>query len=369
MTVREGRWDCQYCATKGILGRHKTCMVCFAARPAGTRFYLPTDSAAVTDAELLGYAQKGPDWVCAFCSTSNPADVRICRSCQSERSVDAHTQEIKTYEPGDAPQAGDMALDPPAPEAETERDRTDIIRSGSRPKRNSRLIGIGVLLLVCLFGAIFASRFLIPNDVSAALSRVEWERTVEIEELRTVTESDWTLPSNAILIDQEEQIRTYDEVISGYVTEYREVPESVYVGDRDYVCGQRDLGNGFFEDVICSEPIYETTYRTEAVDVPVYESVPVYDTFYTYEIDKWTLSRTERVTGADQGAYWPETSLGEFEREGERYENYVAVFTSANGETYRLDLPYQRWASLGIERRYDLDVNAFGEVQGLSNGN
>ena len=44
MAIREGRWDCQYCGTKGALGRHKACPVCTAPRERGTKFYLPKDA-------------------------------------------------------------------------------------------------------------------------------------------------------------------------------------------------------------------------------------------------------------------------------------------------------------------------------------
>ncbi len=62
MAVREGRWDCQYCGTKGSHGRHKACQNCGRSRPEGTAFYLPSEEeAAVLNEQLLKIAEAGQD--------------------------------------------------------------------------------------------------------------------------------------------------------------------------------------------------------------------------------------------------------------------------------------------------------------------
>ena len=71
MAVREGRWDCQYCGTMGILGRHTVCTSCAKSRPEGTKFYLADDAPVVTEGQQLKEAQLGADWICPYCASSN----------------------------------------------------------------------------------------------------------------------------------------------------------------------------------------------------------------------------------------------------------------------------------------------------------
>ena len=57
------------------------------------------------------------------------------------------------------------------------------------------------------------------------------------------------IPPDGRYISEEEAIRRYDQVFVRNETRTRQVSEQVQTGTRDYVCGQRDLGNGFFEDI------------------------------------------------------------------------------------------------------------------------
>ncbi len=151
----------------------------------------------------------------------------------------------------------------------------------------------------------------------------------------------------------------------GYETKERTVSERVHVGERTYVCGQRDLGNGFFEDIECSEPIYETQQRIETYEEPVYEQVPVMATKYEYEVDRWVPARTETATGNDHQAYWPELDLQENEREGERSESYRIVFRDDNGRRHEMTFPYQEWLTFESRGNYTLQVNGLGQMTGV----
>ena len=215
MAVREGRWDCQYCGTVGVLGRHKNCPVCTAVRPEGTKFYLPKDSEVVEDQELIGYAKMGPDWVCGSCGNSNSANLRTCATCQSPRTDDATTQATTLYEVGQAPTSGDMTF-----EEDEERDRQiEAERARQRGERASTnnftsslssdqapstslldtfrkmpgpqklaISAIGVMGL-CLFFFLFQA--FSSQNVAATVDGFEWRRDIEIESLQTFTEEDW----------------------------------------------------------------------------------------------------------------------------------------------------------------------------------
>jgi hypothetical protein len=360
MTIREGRWDCQYCGATGIRGRHKVCPNCARSRPEGTTFYIPEDEKEVTEASLVAEAEKGADWICAFCSSSNPADLAVCRHCDAPREDTSAQQEVKTYGVGEAPRSGDMDLDAPPPS-----------RPQPTPTKAKRPAGLmvvaifaGVIILAFLCGGFFLLR---SSDETVMVEQFEWERDVEVEAYLTVEEEDWLVPEGGRQIDSRREVRRYDQKLIGYDTVQREVAEEVQVGTNTYVCGQRDLGNGFFEDIMCSEPVYETRYRTETEQVPIYENVPVYDTLYIYEIDKW-VDEFEWVTasGMDQDPYWPEANLAANEREGTRSEEYLIVFVSEDGETYTMEFSLDEWLAFEMNTAYELRVNALGNPVEIS---
>lgn len=358
MAIREGRWDCQYCGTVGVLGRHKSCPVCASARPEGTKFYLPADAEVVTDDELLGYAQIGPDWICAFCSSSNGADRHDCHSCGASREATSEQQKVTTYGLDEVPRSGDMDFSEPAPRP------TSKATTNATANRTWMWIAGGVvafLLLCCGLPLLFSGAFSNDNQ-TVTVDQYSWERAVEVEDFRTVTEEDWTLPAAGRVLAQEERIHHYEEVLERYETRTREVSEQVQVGTNEYVCGQRDLGNGFFEDVMCSDPVYETRYRTESYEEPIYRDEPVYQTFYTYEIDKWIVDRTLSEAGLHAEPFWPNVTLAEGEREGERTESYSIVFVSTDdGETYTLEFPYSEWISYEPGVEYTLITDFLGQ--------
>lgn len=364
MAIREGRWDCQYCASKAILGRHKSCPVCTAPRERGTKFYLPDDAKIIEDSDLLGYAQMGPDWICAYCNTNNGAANRHCSSCQNLREEKVETQTVKDYDLSAVPDSGDMTFDDePEPDNPQAAHRP---QPASSANRTAIMVGAGVLLIVCVAIFWFMTR---TTTATGTLQGYEWERAVEIQTLTTVTEEGWELPADAFVVAESEEIRSYDQIIVGYTEEARQVSEQVYVGENTYVCGQRDLGNGFFEDIMCSDPIYETEYSTVYEEVPVYDQVPVYDTFYTYEVDKWVTTRTERLTGTGQESAWPDYVLESNEREGETYEQYIAIFLDDNGRTHRYEVPnFRQFSSLSDSRNYELELDSSGALMGFTDG-
>jgi hypothetical protein len=353
MAVREGRWDCQYCGTTGILGRDKVCTNCGRSRPAGTKFYLPKDGDEVADEKLAQKAKIGPDWICEFCSSSNPANVDVCQSCHAPREGVSPQQEVKEYALGEAPDSGDMDLSKPV-----ERPSTPA-KSKKGPAIGIAAIAGGALFLcLCFVLAFFV--FGSQNE-EATVSGFSWERTVAVESFQTVTEEDWEVPAGGRILSQQEDIHHYDQILDHYETRSRQVSEQVQVGERTYVCGQRDLGNGFFEDVECTEPVYETQSRTETYEEPIYREEPVYQTKYTYEIDKWVVVRTETAANNNHSATWPDTNLASGEREGERTETYIIHFTDNDGKEYDWETTEGEWRGFEVGQGVTLKLDAFGD--------
>lgn len=349
MAVREALWDCQYCDAMGVQGRHDYCPSCSRPRPEGTKFYLPKDAEAITDEALLSQTGKGPDWVCAFCDSSNEADQPACVYCGAAREATSAQQQVKEYALGEAPTTGDNTIE--------ERPATPAKRKTPRWLPIAAILGV-FILLACICGAIFLGG---GSEADVTITQFDWQRSIEIEEVQTFEEEDWDVPAGGRTLSQREEIREYDRVLVGYETLQREVAEQVQVGERTYVCGQRDLGNGFFEDIECTDPVYETQYRTETYDEPVYESVPVYGTLYTYEIDRWVTIRTETAEATDQNPFWPNTNLTSGEREGERDEAYSITFEDGEGNRHTLEYGEAEWQTFEQGRTYQLKLNAFGD--------
>ncbi len=358
MAVREARWDCQYCGTKGNLGRHKSCNNCGRSRPAGTKFYLASDDEIVQDAQLLDEAAKGPDWVCAFCGTSNGVERETCRSCGAPREADSHQQAVTDYGVGEAPRTGDMTVE--------ERPATAEPQKAPASQNRNRIILVGVVALVVLCAGL-AAAFLIfgGREQGATVSGFEWQRAVAVEAFQTVEEEDWSVPEGGRILSERQEIHHYDDVLDHYETRQREVQEQVQVGTETYVCGQRDLGNGFFEDIECERPIYETQSRTETYEEPIYRQEPVYQTLYAYEIDKWNVVRTDEASARDHSPFWPRADLGSDEREGDQTELYVVYFTDEEGETHRWETTLAEWQAFEQGQAVVLEFDSFGNLEGV----
>ncbi len=358
MAVKEGRWDCQYCGTTGNLGRHRQCQNCNRSRPENTKFYM-ADEAEITDKRLQKQALVGPDWVCEFCGTSNAADISVCGSCGAPRESTSPVQEVKTYDLGEAPTTGDMTLDEDPRKSKAQ-------SQDASPKRKlpiAVIAGIAIVAIICL-GAI---AFLVfgGGDSDASVSGFQWERSFEVEAFQTVTEEDWELPTEARLLSQKEEIHHYDQILDHYETRQREIEDQVQTGTETYVCGQRDLGNGFFEDIQCERPIYETQVRTESYEEPIYRDEPVYQPLYTYEIDKWIVIRTENSSGSDHSPYWPRVDLNSDEREGESQESYIVYFTDVDGETHEWETTLDEWQKFEQGQNVILKLNALREISDI----
>jgi len=342
MAIREGRWDCTTCGTVGNLGRHVVCPNCGNPRAEGVRFYLPPDQQEVTDEAQLRQANAGADWLCQYCGSSNGAANAACKQCGAERGA-ARVQSLHDYTMDQVPGEGDHAPKKPAPPPLPQK------------KRSCSKLAIGCL---GIFGALFLVLILLSlhtEPLTVRVSGFEWHRSITLEELAPVQEEDWKLPSGARLLQQRKDIHHYNPVLDHYEEGNREVSSEVRTGTRKYVCGQKDLGNGYFEDIECSEPIYETRTRTEHYREPVYRKVPVYQTRYTYEIQKWVPSRTENSSGKNHAPTWP--AIAGNERETKRTEKYLAFFVDEkNKKEYTLEMSLKDWSSLelGMRRKAQL---------------
>jgi hypothetical protein len=385
MAIREGRWDCPSCGSTGIFGRHVECLGCGKPRPGGVRFYLSDDAPVVVDPERLAEARAGADWVCEHCAATNRATHPDCEGCGAPRGSSAE-QPVIEYGAGEVPRSGHE----PRPVAARAPVPPVVKRTGC-----GCLSVFALFFVLTLVGGV-VSAILDPPDglTPGVVAAKSWVRTVALEQRKVVREEGWELPDSATQVRTRERIQRYDSVVDRYepvtrevafteqvpdgsVTRTREVSERVQTGTETYVCGRRDMGNGYFEDIECSRPEYETVTRTESYEEPrfrtetryedvtsnepVYRKIPVRATHYTYRVPRWLLTRTLKEEGAANEPVWPQFELKRQERVKARTQRYEVVFReAASGKLHAMALLQGVWEGYRPGQRVALRVGAEG---------
>ncbi len=336
--IREGLWDCPNCSNANR-GRDTSCSGCGQQRE-NVEFYLPDDAKAVEDAEVAARARSGPDWVCAYCETSNGGGNKSCVQCGAGADEGKNREQKVILDKPAAPAA-------PAGAAATAASTGASAGAGAGADAGGGgggaaklgIIGMVVLALLCVVcGGIGVLAFR-TSEEQATVTAMSWERSIQVEERRWVKEDGWDLPRDARLIRKGEEKKGTKKVQTG--------TEKVKVG-------KKDLGNGFFEDV------YE--------DKPVYKEEPVYATKYYYEVQRWFDDRTERSKGSGtDGLRWPDVRIGPNEREGTRTQTYkVTVQTAKDKKTYdyaaKDEASYKRFT---VGSKWVAVINGLGSVTEL----
>ena len=193
-----------------------------------------------------------------------------------------------------------------------------------------------------------------------------WQRTVEVELEREVEEEAWAVPPGGRQTGVYQAIHHYDKVFSHNETRTRSV--QVQTGTRTYKCGTRDLGNGYFQDEMCTEPVYST--RQESYQEPVYHDVPRYQAKYRYRIWRWGKERELTAQGHGlERVHWPDTAAataGPRRRAGARRERYVLHLEGAKGQRHQAELPEARWRSLRVGQEVRARFSSTGAFRGLA---
>ena len=329
-----GYWDCPFCGSKGIRGDVTNCPSCGRAR-GEVQFYMKDHTEGETreeneradveylDEEQAKYVSKNPDWYCSFCNSLNSDNAQFCGNCGASRE-DSESNYFQMLEKKKAREAAETAAQP------------QVSQASQKQSRKPLMIILAVLLVIVgLFVWMNGNKTASDLKVTA----LNWVRNINIEENRMYSESGWELPSGAEQTDSRNEIHHYDQVLDHY--ENVEVQRSRQVIDHyETYYTYSDNGNGTFTEVPHERPVYGTEYYTETVQQPVYRSVPRYATKYYYNIWRWTPSRDVTASGDDHNAAWPEYTLGENEREGQRSEVYRFTVEHTKGKeapaTYRL---------------------------------
>ncbi len=339
-----GYWDCPVCGNKEIRGDVVNCPSCGRAR-GDVRFYMKGVAEGETreadersDIEYLTeeqakYVSKNPDWYCSFCNSLNSDNAQVCSNCGASRS-DSEANYFDMLKKNQEKEAAELAAQP---------------RVNEGPQKRSRrpLIIFAAILLAIIGVIVWMNGSKTAGDLK--VTALNWTRVIQIEENKQYSESDWSLPDGAELTATKQELHHYDSVLDHY--ESREVQRSRQVVDHyETYYTYTDNGNGSFTEVAHERPVYTTEYYTETVQEPIYRQVPRYAAKYYYTIWRWNPEREVTASGTDHNAAWPEYTLGENEREGQRAEAYF--FTVEHTEkkepaaTYRVD--EEHWRSVNV---------------------
>ena len=316
MAIRVGRWDCFVCGNVGNHGPKTHCEDCGASRPKDVQFYLPEEEEVVKSRGIVEEAKSGADWVCSYCSGQNKVSEINCHTCGNDRAIDEDISlEEKDYTLEEVPTIGSRGIERVTP----------------KPKKLKGRAGFWKYILGATgLGGVFAWLFSFSTAVDVPVVDMSWERQVVVEEYKEVHDEGWELPQGATNVTQERAVHHYDKDIIGYKTSTKTVKEQV--GTRQVVCGQKDLGNGYFEDKYCDEPIYENVEKE--VEVPIYKETPVYRTKYEYNIFKWLETAPLVSSGKSNPAKWA-TDSPEMVANPDKYR------TGKQTEMYRFWIEYK----------------------------
>ena len=366
-----GYWDCSYCNAKGISGLEKTCPNCGNPVGKNVKYYMKPMKKTYLDSETAKNYGKGADWVCAYCGSYNRYNSSICKRCGAQKSsseenyfgekMNQSNDSSNTSTEEDSYRKSESSLS-----SCYEDDSTDISSEDSaqnymnsyeetstdnhKKKNNKTLKDVFHLknpkgLLIALGGivALFSIIMLLvsiftPKVYDAQITSKTWNRTISIEELKTFEESDWDVPYGGRVYFSQEELKGYKQEIDHYETVSHQVAKEVF---DHYEYEYSDNGDGTFKENRIAK--YRTVYETVYEKVPVYVDVPVYDTKYYYEIDRWCHSRNENTSGeSDISPYWADFELAQNERESGRNETYT-LYLQTEKKEYTTDVSYSEW--------------------------
>lgn len=385
----EGFWDCPYCGEKHIGGLQMKCTSCGASRGEDIKFYMD-DPKNYIDDEKAKTISKNPDWLCSYCGAYNSDNNPECKNCgatrteseknyfeirkkKEEREKQEKAEEYKeiindnSESEEESSDYGDKASNDSNDNNDMDFNKFD--ETGIRSEKGSSFnwkkllawggIGLGIVSIIATLIFIFT-----PKTQEGIVDSFAWQRSISIEEYKTLNESDWVLPAKARLQYTQEEIKTYERVVDHYETKTRTYTEQVLDHYETVVTGHQDNGNGTFTEITAEKPVYRTETKTETYEEPVYRDEPVYATKYYYEIDRWMHKDYIKTSGEDKNPYWGEYQYKEKEREGSKTENYEITVINKEEKVNTYSVDYDVWKNLekGETVHLKVYVNGYAEL-------
>ncbi len=363
-----GYWNCPSCGNANIPGSSQSCPSCGKTRDNTVKFIAPDGSSSrpkvyVTDPAKAESLRHSPDWHCSFCNNLVNHYQSRCPSCGHTREEsDANYHQLhRERDSAVLPLNGsDQSSDDDEEYHRSTNDEVKRPRStgGDRIYTSKRII-IGILIVALVVGIIVGAWFIFsPKERYITVEDIYWNRSIDIQEYRTVRESDWYVPAGGRIQYTQQEIHHYDRVFDHYneVQKSREVP----CGSHEEVYGHRDLGNGYFEELTRTVIDYKTEYYTEKEEV--YRQDPVYRTKYYYDIERWVYNRSVYSGEHNQEPYWPSYTLADNERTSTTHEKYM-ITASYEDKTDDYSMEYKDWIETYIGNELHVLVHFGGRIE------
>ena len=350
--VIKGYWDCPHCGTKGIDGLVDICPGCGSGKDKNVRYYMKnTEAVSSEELEAAGISADENDgehreWICAYCGALNNYRDQTCVHCgadksEKEQDYGGDTSEIKYRKD----KHGKVTMETPQekPKEQTYETKEE---AAARDAQNARAGRGGSPIRWVLIAAIalLAAFLFWPHTYSQAITGFEWQRNVTVEELRTFSESGWSVPAGARQTDSRMEFYGYQQVLDHYETVYETRTRQV-LDHYDTSYTYTDNGNGTFSEHEVQTPVYTTETYTEPVQHAVYRNEPVYQRKYYYDLDRWVNLEDYPTSGKDHDPYWSNAyKLAANQRDTDRTESYYTIYNDEE----RIQTDYETWSRQNI---------------------
>ncbi len=346
----ELEWTCKHCGTINP-GMKRVCTNCGAPFAEQDKYQLPDQQELITDKARLEEAKAGPAIHCPYCNVLNPAGTKFCIQCGGDIQAGLARQAgevLGAYETAAipdkpcpscgqpvkanaqrCPNCGASLVEPTAP---------PVAPAAIAKKTPIWMIVGAVLLGVLCLGSVIA--FIVmgnrTNDVTASVSDMQWQLSIDIMAKAPVQKSAWeeNVPSEAKNVACQDR---YKETSSFPVPNATEVCGTPYT---------IDTGSG------AGKVVQDCEYR-------------VYASYCDFSVLDWTVVNTAVAQGSDNNPEWPLLNLQAGQQEGNRSESYQVSF-DADGQTYGYNpVDSADFSQFELGSQWVLSINTFGQIKDL----
>ncbi len=346
----ELEWTCKHCGTINP-GMKRVCTNCGAPISQDDKFELPDQQELITDKEKLDEAKKGPAIHCPYCNVLNPAGTKLCIQCGGDiqAGLARHAGEVLgAYETAPVPDKPCPFCNQPV-KANAQRcphcggNLVETTQPTATPTAVSKknpiwlIIGGIALGLLCLASLI---AFIVMNsrtsDVTASVSGMQWQLSIDILEKLPVQKSAWSVdvPSQAQDVSCQDEYKETSNIPAPKATEVCGTPYTI------------DVGSG------AGKVVQDCEYR-------------VYASYCDFTVLDWTVVNTAIAKGNDNNPQWPLTSLQAGQQQGDRHEAYQVTF-DADGQTYSYSpVDSSEFIQFDLGSQWILSINTFGDIKDI----
>jgi hypothetical protein len=343
-------WKCPNCGGKNP-GPQKTCSGCGNPQPENVPFEQLELQNLISDQTEIGMAKTGADIHCGYCDARNPAQSQVCTQCGADLKSGKFRpsgQVLGAFKSGlenfiNCPSCG-------TPNNEKEDRCTQCgyglgtsIQQGNidRPlSSHPRKMGVGafiimglIILTLCGISVWTISNLGKRDAVSGTVQNTRWERSITIEEFGPLEKEGWKedIPGAAQVGNCEKKYHH---------------TQSDPTDSSEKVCGTPftvDKGSGY------GEVVQDCEYK-------------VYLDFCSYTIEDWKPTGNAVQSGVDLNPQWPNPTLENNQRLGDKSELYVIMFNANKGDYEYSTTDSDLFSKAEIGSTWKLDFNGFDQL-------